>query len=416
VSSVTLAPAGRSLHRSTDAASRETFTGLSHGPRLGIGRLALLALGVVLGAFENNYWLFILQMSFIMGMVALGTLIVAGYAREITLMQAGLTGTAIYVSGWAYRSNTGGLDWPFPAAVAFGTAVVVAISIAVAVVSARLSPIYVMVLTLAVQFTIENSVFTVGKLTGGLQAPMVPRPNFYGLSLRNEHGEYFYLMGLSIVLIVLVERFRHCRYGRAMLIVGNDKNAAAAVGINPWVYRVSAFALGGVFAGVGGAFWAPQLGAPPGIMQFFAMQSLFFLAIPVFAGFDSVPAVFITGMFFMALPMSLEQYHFQPLLLGGVALMAGVFLGPRGISGFTDDLVHKSRRIWATDGPRGLLRMLARPRKPNWLRPPDRRAARAYKALRAEELTLDFWSAKRAEGAAEAAEGAAEAAEKVAVR
>ncbi|HEX3610581.1 MAG TPA: hypothetical protein VHU88_02740 [Sporichthyaceae bacterium] len=82
----------------------------------------LLPVAIALGAFEDNYWLFILQMTFIMGMVALGTLIVAGYAREITLMQAGLTGTAIYVSGWAYRSNCEGLKWPLPVAVAFGTA------------------------------------------------------------------------------------------------------------------------------------------------------------------------------------------------------------------------------------------------------------------------------------------------------
>jgi ABC-type branched-subunit amino acid transport system permease subunit len=395
VSSLTLTNSRRSAAGREKSASQEAFPGLSRRGGLGVGKPALLLVGILLGTFENSYWLFILQMSFIMGIVALGTLIVAGYAREITLMQAGLTGTAIYVSGWAYRSNTEGLNWPFPVAALFGTGVVVAISIAVAVVSARLSPIYVMVLTLAVQFTIENSVFTVGKLTGGLQAPFVPRPDFYGLSLRNEHGEYFFLMGISIVCIVLVERFRSSRYGRAMMAVGNDKQAAAASGINPWTYRIGAFALGGLFAGVGGAFWAPQLGAPPGISQFFAMQSLFYLAIPVFAGFDSVPAVFVTGMFFMALPMALEQYHFQPLLLGGVALMAGVFLGPRGISGFSADLVQRVRHILATSGPRGLLRLIARPRKPSWLHRPDRAGAQSYKKLRAEDSGADFWSSDR---------------------
>jgi ABC-type branched-subunit amino acid transport system permease subunit len=394
MATVTLIPTGRSTtHRPVDA-TQETFAGVSGRRRLPVARLLLIAVGIAAGVLENNYWLFILQMSFIMGMVGLGTLIVSGYAREITLMQAALTGTAIYVSGWAFRTNYDGLRWPFPAAVALGTLVVVGISVVVAMASARLSPIYVLVLTLAVQFTIENSIFTVGKLTGGLQAPIVPRPNFYGISLRNEHNEYFFLMSLSMVLIVLVERFRHCRFGRALLAVGNDKNAAAAMGINPWRYRIVAFALGGMIAGIAGSLWAPQLGAPPGIMQFFAMQSLFYLAIPVLAGFDSVPTVFMTGMVFMAMPMALEQYHFQPLLLGGTALLFGVLMGPRGLSGFTADLLTKGRKALTAGGIRGLFRLLVRPRRPNWLRPADRTSARAYKALR-EEPTADCWSSDR---------------------
>lgn len=357
-----------------------------------IGRLIVLAIMVTVGVMGNSYWLFVLQMSFIMGIVALGTMVVAGYAREITLMQASLTGTAIYLSGWAYRNNYDGLRWPFPLAVALGTGVVVAISVLVAVASARLLPIYVMVLTLGVQFTIENSIFTVGKLTGGLQAPLVPRPNFYGISLRNEHNEFLFLMAISVVLIVLVERFRNCKYGRAVLAVGNDQQAAAAMGINPWRYRVLAFAIGGLFAGLGGSLWAPQLGAPPGVMQFFAMQSLFFLAIPVFAGFESVPVVFVTGMFFMALPMALEQFQFQPLLLGGLALLAGVFMGPRGITGFVHDKVGKIRRVFAADGLAGLLKMIVRPSRPTWMRMPDRELRRAYKVLRAEEPTATCWT------------------------
>ncbi|HEX3827855.1 MAG TPA: branched-chain amino acid ABC transporter permease [Sporichthyaceae bacterium] len=394
MTSVTLASRRSRTHQAVDT-SEATFAGVSRGRNLGIGRWLLLAVGVVVGLEANNYWLFIVQMSFIMGIVALGTLIVSGYAREITLMQAGLTGSAIYISGWAYRSNYNGLGWPFPLALGFGVVVVVAISVAVALASARLSAIYVLVLTLAVQFTLENSLFTSGTLTGGLQAPFVPRPNFYGISLAEEHNEYFFLLALSVVLVVLVERFRHCRFGRAMMAVGYDKHAAAAMGMNPWMYRVGAFALGGLFAGIGGSLWAPQLGAPPGADQFSSMESLFYLAIPVLAGFDSIPTVFVTAMVFMTLPMALEQYHFQPLLLGGVALLIGVVLGPRGFGGFTVDLAARLRKAWAADGARGLLKLVARPRRPGWMRLPNRKAARAYQTLRAEESTATCWSSER---------------------
>jgi ABC-type branched-subunit amino acid transport system permease subunit len=280
---------------------------------------------------------------------------------------------------------------PFPVAVGLATAIVVGISVAVAVISARLQPIYVMVLTLGVQFTIENSLFTYGKLTGGLQAPVVPRPNFFGASLRNEHALYSFLLATTLVLMVLMERFRSSRFGRAMISVGNDQAGAAAVGINPWRYRVAAFAMGGLFAGIGGGLWAPQLGAPPGTGQFMAMQSLFYLAIPIFAGFDSILAVVLTGMFFMALPMALEQRHFQPMLLGGVALLFGVFLGPRGASGFVHDFSRRVRRSYRSDGVGGVARGLV-PRRPRFPRVlPDVAARRAYRRARAESDGPSLW-------------------------
>jgi ABC-type branched-subunit amino acid transport system permease subunit len=346
-------------------------------------RLALFAAAIGYGFLGNNYWIFVIQMSFIMGIVALGTMVMVGYARETTLMQAGLTGTAIYISGYAYRDNYGGLSLPFPVAALLGIAVVVAISVFVALISARLNPIYIMVLTLAVQFTIENSLFTEGKLTGGLQAPVVPRPNFFGISMRNEHYFYFFLLACAGTCVLLMERFRHCRFGRSMIAVGNDAAAAAAVGINPWRYKIAAFAMGGLFAGIGGVLWAPQLGAPPGVTQFMAMQSLFYLAIPVFAGFESVMAVMLTGMFFMALPMALEQYNFQPQLLGGVCLILGVLMGPRGFFGSLGDMTKKVRRTVAREGLSGLM---IRPRLPRGvLAFRDRRGNRELSKLRGSD-------------------------------
>jgi branched-chain amino acid transport system permease protein len=346
-------------------------------------RSVLVAFAIFYGFVGSDYWIFIIQMSFIMGIVALGTLIMVGYARETTLMQAGLTGTAIYVSGWAYRDNYDGLSLPFPVAALIGIAVVVGISVVVALISARLNPIYIMVLTLAVQFTIENSLFTQGKLTGGLQAPIVPRPNFFGISMRNERYFYFFLLAATLCCVLIVDRFRHCRFGRSMLAVGNDKAAAAAMGINPWRYKVAAFAMGGLFAGIGGALWAPQLGAPPGVTQFYAMKSLFFLAIPIFAGFESVIAVVLTGMFFMALPMALEQHHFQPELLGGVCLLLGVLMGPRGFFGSLGDTARKMRRTFAREGLRGFV---IRPRLPrNVLAFRDRRGTRELSKLRGSD-------------------------------
>jgi branched-chain amino acid transport system permease protein len=359
-----------------------SFTGL-HGRRVHPSRVLLLAGALAFGVLSNEIWLFIIGMSLIMGIVALGTLTVVGFARETTLMQAGLTGTAIYISGYLFRDNVGGKGLPFPVAALIAIAVTVSISVLVALVAARVSPMYIMVLTLAVQFTIENSVFLSGDLTGGLQAPQVRRPEFFGISLHSDRTLYFFLLAITVVLVVLMNRFRTSRFGRSMIMVGNDKEAAAAAGVNPWRYKVAAFAIGGLFAGIGGALWAPQLGAPPGVGQFSTMQSLFYLAIPVLAGFESIIGVVIVGMCFMALPMAMVQWGMspQPLLLGGVALLVGVVMGPRGLIGALHDKGLRLRKAFAAEGPRALL-VHPHLRRPRFLHMPDRELNHAYRELR----------------------------------
>lgn len=384
--------------RRAAAAIDEPFAALRGTRRTKPSNWVVLALGAALGLFSNSFWLFIWQMSFVLGIMSVGTLVVTGYARETTLMQGALTGSGIYISGWAYRDNTGGLNLPFPVAVAMGTGFVVLISFVVALVSARLSPIYIMILTLTVQYTIENSVFISEKLTGGLDAPIVARPNFFGISLKNEHYMYFFLFAITVAVVVMMEQFRYSKFGRAMIAVGNDRQAAAAMGINPWRYRIGAFTMGGMFAGLGGALWAPQLGAPPGPDQFMAMESLFFLAIPVLAGFESIVGVVITGMIFMALPMALVDWNidFQPLLLGGVALFVGVLAGPRGINGFLKDRIARTRSTLATDGIRGL-----RPRLPSLAvlrRLTNRDTGREYRALRGSTHEDSIWDRRDISG------------------
>ncbi len=321
-------------------------------PAVGLVVLVAVAWPLVIG----GAWPFILSMSLLTGIVGMGTMVVVGWARETTLMQAGLTGTSLYLAGWAYRDNTGGLGWPFPVAVVFAVAVVVVISIAVALVASRLAAIYILVLTLTVQFTIENTLFTYGSLTGGLQAPTVQRPRFFGASLQSDVRFYYFLLGITLVLMYMLYRFKTSRHGRAMIMVGNDRESAAAAGIDPWRYRVGAYAIGGAFAGVGGALWAPQLGSPPGPGQFGTMSSLSYLAVPVLAGFGSIVGVVVVGMAFMALPMAATQYGFsvQPMLLGGFGLLIGILMGRRGVSGAVSTFRHWIVETLRTQGVRGL--------------------------------------------------------------
>src|SRR4051812_20607967 len=156
-------------------------------------RLLIVAVAAVSWAFVGDtYWIFPVTAGLLLGIAGLGLMTVVGWGREISLVQAGLTGTAAYITGYAYRSTEGGWGLPFLGAVAVAVLAVVALSLLVSLATAKLSGLYIMVLTLGLQFLIERTVFTSRELTGGITAIETPRPSLFGITLNSDRAYYLF--------------------------------------------------------------------------------------------------------------------------------------------------------------------------------------------------------------------------------
>ncbi|PLZ97883.1 branched-chain amino acid ABC transporter permease, partial [Fischerella thermalis CCMEE 5328] len=69
--------------------------------------------------------------------------------------------------------------------------------------------------------------------------------------------EYLWIaLPLLIISMVLIYRLERIRVGRALTAIREDELAASAMGINPTYYKVLAFTLGAILAGVVGAISA----------------------------------------------------------------------------------------------------------------------------------------------------------------
>jgi ABC-type branched-subunit amino acid transport system ATPase component/ABC-type branched-subunit amino acid transport system permease subunit len=322
-----------------EAPARKTWT----PPRIEIKHivLVLLALGAATWIIPApTYWIFTINEGMMLAASTLGLMVVVGWAREVSIMQAGLVGASCYLTGYAYRSADGwGL--PFLFAALFGIGVVVAISVLVSLATARLSGIYIMILTLAVQVTIEKVLFTTRLAQPGFQTP---RPHFLGINLHGDRPYYIFSLVCLGALMLFLARLRASRFGRALMLAGTDRQAASSVGVSPWRAKIFAFALAGLCAGVAGALIAPLYGTPPVFIAFISVQSLFFLAIPVLAGFRSIIGVVLVAVSFKIIPQALEHYHISALLLGGVGLLLGTMTGIGGFSGLVLDQLRALKR------------------------------------------------------------------------
>lgn len=311
-------------------------------------RSRLLAAGVLatLGLFAGyrltDAYLILFSTGCVLAVSTLGLGVVVGWAGEISLAHAGLTGTACYLAGYAVRAD--GWGWPFVPGVAVGVVVATGLAVVVALPTSKVSGIYLMLLTLGLQITLERAVFSRTDLGGGQLFVRINRPHPFGINLESERAFFFFTLLILAGVLLLLALFRDSRHGRALLAVRSNRRAAASLGISPWAYKVLAFAIGGALAGLAGALQGPMFRTVPNLAQFVVFQSLFYLAIPVLAGFESLWAVVTVAMVFSVVPQIFEAVKLSPSLLAGGALMVGLMLGRRGIGGVAID-AFGSRRI-----------------------------------------------------------------------
>jgi branched-chain amino acid transport system permease protein len=280
----------------------------------------------------STYWTFNVMVGLVLAISCLGLLVLVGWAREISLMQAGLTGSACYLCQYLLWRDETRESWPFPLAAAFGVGFVVAVSAVVGLVAMRLAGPYVLVLTLSVQFWLENSVLVNDRLLGGLTSWSTPRPDFFGLGTRQDGRFYYLVLGVLVVVMVFLFQARRSRFGRSMILVGADPVAAACVGVSPWRYRVWAFVIAGGCAGLAGSLSGPMYFSPPGSLHYVSYSSLFYLAVPVLAGFDSIGGTVAVAVLLTLLPQVVLEWRLNVYLLGGLGMAVGCCLGPRGLA------------------------------------------------------------------------------------
>jgi len=116
---------------------------------------------------------------------------------------------------------------------------------------------------------------------------------FTGEIGRNQHYMFWYYIILTLVVLMGfgVRNLLKTRYGRSLVAVRDNDRAADAMGMNPGLTKVYAFALAGFFAGVAGALHA-YLYRGIGFESFTLHQSVGYLAMAIVGGLGTLNGSF----------------------------------------------------------------------------------------------------------------------------
>jgi branched-chain amino acid transport system permease protein len=138
------------------------------------------------------------------------------------------------------------------------------------------------------------------------------------------HPWYYTILVVVLITIYVNVRLRDSRLGRAWISVREDETAAAAMGINPVTTKLWAYALGAVFGGLAGAFYAAFIkNIFPDAFAF--NISIIVLCMVILGGMGNIygvilGAIILQGLNFYLLPQINEWVHAIGNFVGSPAL------------------------------------------------------------------------------------------------
>ncbi len=199
----------------------------------------------------NAYLITIGTLIVIYAITVYGLNVIVGYAGQISLGHAAFFGIGAYTA--ALLSTKAGLS--FWQALPIVIAISGLIGMLLGLPSLRLKEDFLAITTIGINFIVEALFLYIPFFGGALGIGGIPRVVLFGVKLK---GLAFFLLCLFFLAIVMVICWWFTRSwgGVACFALREEESAAASMGISPVRFKLLAFVIGTMMAGLGGALYA----------------------------------------------------------------------------------------------------------------------------------------------------------------
>jgi branched-chain amino acid transport system permease protein len=271
-----------------------------------------------------------------LGIAALSLNLLLGYAGQLSLGHAALLGVGAFGAsvvvdrlalpmflGWVVGGLVGGV-----------------VALAIGIPALRLRGLYLALVTLVFGETMHASVLTWRFFTQGSAGASLPR-RLYGDHILINEPVY-----LSMVLVVLVGvwlvdiNVLRTRLGRAFLAIREDETTAQSFGIDVVRYKLLAFVLSGVIAGVAGALYGGEVGLVNSDV-FGRELSLRIVLIVIIGGVGRRWGLVVVSVLLAVAPKLPDPFRRYDLVIAAVVTLYNVVKLPEGLAGL---VAHRRAR------------------------------------------------------------------------
>jgi len=312
--------------------------------------LVAAGLGVVLllpVIVRNAYLTHLLVVGLIYGIAAMGLNILTGYTGKLSLGHAGFFGVGAYVS--AILSLRSGIH-PLITIVLAGI-LMFALGILLGIPTLRLEGHYLSIVTIGFNEVIILIIINMHSITngpGGLRG--IPPISIGGFRLTATIHQYYFMVALTALLLWLKSRLVKSHVGLALRAIMDSEIPSEACGVNVAYYRVFAFGISAMYAGIAGGVFAHLLNyVSP--YSFQSPESFALLGMIVVGGIGTLFGPVVGAIVMTLLPEYLRAFRDYRLIINAVLTLVLLIRAPGGIGSFVSSGLRAMERRRSDGGP-----------------------------------------------------------------
>jgi len=319
--------------------------------------VGLILLFAALPWLSGPYTLYILNMTGIAAIAAIGLNILIGMTGQISL------GHGAFIGVGAYAGAVLAVDFSFPFYLSIPAAglITAMAGMVFGIPSGRLKGLYLTIATLAGQFIIEYVLVHWEGVTRGTMGITLPSPEVLGFQLSGDRS-FFYIIFLSLAALTWAAvNLTRTRHGRAFVAIRDNDRAAEGMGIPVFRYKLLSFGISSFYAGVAGAIWAYYMISVT-TEPFNLTLSVEYIAMVIIGGLGSISGSIFGATFITLLNEGLRymtdwlmnsggipgfEINFAPIreLVFGLAIVLFILFEPKGLAEMWR-IVKSNFKLW----------------------------------------------------------------------
>lgn len=311
---------------------------------------------LIMPLFASDFVLYqVFGWSFILGMIALSLMFLAGYGGMVSLAQMTIAGVAGYMVAIFGDSaiTTISQGWPWYVTIPLALIITALFAAAIGWLAVRTDGIYTIMITLAIAaafFYFARQNYEVFNGFSGFNS--VHPPSLFGVDWRAPTAFYYLTLFWAVVLYLATVYLSRSPFGLALQGVRDNPRRMAALGYSVVAHRVAAYTVAAIPAGIGGILLTWQSAQiSPGTVGI--GPAIDILVVAVIGGMGHPIGAFIGAFIYvilktfstdilLAVELSGERFR----LLIGLGFLVIVFFSPDGMLG-----IWKRFRDWQQRDP-----------------------------------------------------------------
>jgi ABC-type branched-subunit amino acid transport system ATPase component/ABC-type branched-subunit amino acid transport system permease subunit len=278
---------------------------------------------------------------------AVSVTVLTGWGGQLSLGQMAFAGIGALSAAALVRGVSVDIGWhgtrvlkgtlptvPFGWALLLGAVIACLCATLVGLGALRVRGLFLAASTLAFGIAAHAYIFRRPILSLERSTVRLPRSPLGPIDITHRNRAYYYVaLAVLVVVVAVLSHLRRSGIGRAIVGVRENEQAASAMTVSPARAKLTAFALSGFLAGLGGALLGGLVVTIGYVEHFFRVEdSLMVVAMAVIGGLGSLAGAVVGALWVVGLPAFWPDNQTVPLFTSSIGLLLILLYIPGGFA------------------------------------------------------------------------------------